>query len=321
MNLSGSHPHRLTGGALLGLLLLFVPLKAQEETEILRPLEAAETAQLLGEMLAYAGALNDLRFTGDERQAVINGLSAAIRDGATPPEIREEFSTAYEAMQARFAEFGNNVETPVPFQGNIPGVVGYMAAEFSGIVGYPFSPEEKEAIVNGFTDGLQSDGPSELLQRRFQAVYDMLNQKAEDFAVIQRTEKDAANQAFFATLDADPDVQSDATGLYWEVIEPGEDPMPSIPGVVTVHYTGTLIDGTQFDSSRDRGEPAQFSMSGVVPGFSAGLTKVGVGGKVKIYIPSELGYGDNPRPGSPIQPGDVIIFDCEVIAFESTGSQ
>ena len=68
-----------------------------------------------------------------------------------------------------------------------------------------------------------------------------------------------------------------------------------------------------FDSSVDRGQPASFPMGGVIKGFSGGLTKTQVGGKVKIYIPSELGYGDNPRPGGKIKPGDTLIFECELL--------
>ena len=82
---------------------------------------------------------------------------------------------------------------------------------------------------------------------------------------------------------------------------------------VTFHYKGTLTDGTEFDSSYDRGDPAEFPLNGVVPGFGEGLTKVGVGGKIILYIPSELGYGNSPRPGGVIKPGDTLIFECELL--------
>ena len=84
---------------------------------------------------------------------------------------------------------------------------------------------------------------------------------------------------------------------------------------VRLHYHGTLIDGTVFDSSVDRGQPASFPMNGVIKGFSGGLTKTEVGGKIRIYIPSELGYGDNPRPGGKIKPGDTLIFECELLGI------
>jgi len=96
----------------------------------------------------------------------------------------------------------------------------------------------------------------------------------------------------------------------------GKGPSPTMKNTVRLHYHGTLIDGTVFDSSVDRGQPASFPMGGVIKGFSGGLTKTQVGGKVKIYIPSELGYGDNPRPGGKIKPGDTLIFECELLEIK-----
>jgi FKBP-type peptidyl-prolyl cis-trans isomerase len=82
---------------------------------------------------------------------------------------------------------------------------------------------------------------------------------------------------------------------------------------VRVHYKGTRIDGTVFDSSYKRSQPADFSLQGVVPGFAEGLTKVGEGGKIILFIPSDLAYGNNPRSNGIIQPGDTLIFECELI--------
>ena len=104
----------------------------------------------------------------------------------------------------------------------------------------------------------------------------------------------------------------DPSGFYYEILKVGKGPSPTMKNSVRLHYHGTLIDGTVFDSSVDRGQPASFPMGGVIKGFSGGLTKTQVGGKVKIYIPSELGYGDNP-PGGKIKPGDMLIFECELL--------
>ena len=96
------------------------------------------------------------------------------------------------------------------------------------------------------------------------------------------------------------------------MLEAGKEARATLEDTVLVHYKGTLIDGTQFDSSYDRGQAASFPLNGVVPGFGEGLTKIGEGGKV-FAIPSALGYGDNPRAGGPIGPGDTLIFECELI--------
>ncbi|MDH5242194.1 MAG: FKBP-type peptidyl-prolyl cis-trans isomerase, partial [Gammaproteobacteria bacterium] len=82
-------------------------------------------------------------------------------------------------------------------------------------------------------------------------------------------------------------------------------------------YKGTLIDGTQFDSSYDRGAPATFRLNQVVKGFGEGLTKIGAGGKIILYIPSDLGYGNSPRPGGVIKPGDSLIFECELLEVDA----
>ena len=102
------------------------------------------------------------------------------------------------------------------------------------------------------------------------------------------------------------------SGLQYKIIEEGTGVSPEATDMVTVHYTGTLIDGTQFDSSVERGEPATFSVNGVIPGWTEGLQLLKEGGKAMLYIPWELGYG---APGSPpvIPPYATLIFEVELI--------
>ncbi len=83
-----------------------------------------------------------------------------------------------------------------------------------------------------------------------------------------------------------------------------------------VNYTGTLVDGTVFDSSAQRGQPAEFPLDGVIPGWTEGIQKIGKGGKIKLYVPPELGYGDEGRPGIP--PGSTLIFDVELLDIKPT---
>src|SRR5690606_11185362 len=84
---------------------------------------------------------------------------------------------------------------------------------------------------------------------------------------------------------------------------------------VTVHYTGTLLDGTKFDSSVDRDQPFEFTLGQgqVIPGWDEGIAMMKEGGKAKLVIPSNLAYGANPRPGGPIQPFSTLVFDVELI--------
>ncbi|HEC42142.1 MAG TPA: FKBP-type peptidyl-prolyl cis-trans isomerase [Bacteroides sp.] len=105
------------------------------------------------------------------------------------------------------------------------------------------------------------------------------------------------------------------TDLQYEILVEGNGPKPADTDNVTVHYHGTLIDGTVFDSSVDRGEPAQFGVNQVIAGWTEVLKLMPVGSKWKIYIPSEIAYGDSPRPGGPIEPNMALIFEIELISI------
>ncbi|MGK0388561.1 MAG: peptidylprolyl isomerase [Maribacter sp.] len=109
------------------------------------------------------------------------------------------------------------------------------------------------------------------------------------------------------------DAKRTPEGIYYITERTGSAPMPTINSSVTVHYKGTLLDGTVFDSSYDRGAPATFPLKGVVKGWQIGIPLFGKGGKGTLIIPSGLAYGANPRPGGKIKPNDVLIFEVEVI--------
>ena len=105
------------------------------------------------------------------------------------------------------------------------------------------------------------------------------------------------------------------SGLQYEILVEGNGPKPTETDNVTVHYHGTLIDGTVFDSSVERGEPATFNVNQVIPGWTEVLQLMPTGSKWKVYIPSELAYGTNPRPGGVIKPNMALIFEIELISI------
>jgi FKBP-type peptidyl-prolyl cis-trans isomerase FklB len=105
------------------------------------------------------------------------------------------------------------------------------------------------------------------------------------------------------------------SGLQYEVIKEGDGAKPSLTDKVTTHYHGTLIDGTVFDSSISRGEPATFPVNGVIKGWVESLQLMPVGSKWRIYVPENLAYGANPQPGGPIEPYSTLIFDIELISI------
>ena len=108
-------------------------------------------------------------------------------------------------------------------------------------------------------------------------------------------------------------IETTSSGLQYEVILEGSGRKPSSTDVVSVHYHGTLIDGTVFDSSVLRGTPASFGVHQVIPGWTEALQLMNVGSKYKLFIPQELAYGANPHPGGAIKPFSALIFEVELL--------
>ena len=209
----------------------------------------------------------------------------------------------------------------------------YFSTFQSGYQAFGFSSEDATAITSGVALALADTEPSDamiaLIQSpEFQAFMQPRAEAAQAEAAAAQAEQQAAaeaagaeaaqeniaaGKAYINNMQGDEDLQSTDSGLYFKVVEPGEGDRPSLTDTVLVHYKGTRIDGTTFDSSYDRGEPATFPLNGVVAGFGEGLTKIAAGGKIILYIPSDLGYGNTPRPGGEIQPGDTLVFECELI--------
>ncbi|HPT14232.1 MAG TPA: FKBP-type peptidyl-prolyl cis-trans isomerase, partial [Bacteroidales bacterium] len=102
------------------------------------------------------------------------------------------------------------------------------------------------------------------------------------------------------------------------IVKQGEGEQPSDSDVVEVHYVGKLLDGTVFDSSRDRGEPAKFPVNGVIPGWSEGVKLMKPGAVYMLYIPAELGYGN--QKNGPIPAGSALIFEVELLSVEKGGA-
>lgn len=124
-----------------------------------------------------------------------------------------------------------------------------------------------------------------------------------------------AGEAFLTDNAKRPEVQTSASGLQYEVLQEGNGEKPSPTSQVTVHYHGTLIDGTVFDSSVQRNSPATFGVNQVIRGWTEALQLMPVGSKYRLSIPQDLAYGANPQPGGPIEPYTALLFDVELISI------
>jgi len=120
-----------------------------------------------------------------------------------------------------------------------------------------------------------------------------------------------AGQKFLAQNKTKAGVKTTTSGLQYEVIKEGTGPKPTTTDTVTVHYVGTLINGTEFDNSLKRGEPISFPVTGVIRGWTEALQLMPEGSKYKLYIPHELAYG--PNDNGPIPGGSVLVFEVELL--------
>jgi FKBP-type peptidyl-prolyl cis-trans isomerase FkpA/FKBP-type peptidyl-prolyl cis-trans isomerase FklB len=139
--------------------------------------------------------------------------------------------------------------------------------------------------------------------------------KLQEMAMKKQAEEGEANKKkateFLEKNKSAAGVKTTASGLQYQVIKEGDGPTPKKEDSVKCHYTGTLIDGTKFDSSVDRGQPAEFPVSGVIPGWTEALQLMKVGSKYKLFIPPELAYGPAGRPGIP--PNSALVFEVELL--------
>lgn len=180
----------------------------------------------------------------------------------------------------------------------------------------PIKDEIELAIVIQALRDTLTGGKALLSQEEFQQVARSFQQSLEGKEQARMKaaadKNQAAGDAFLATNKSKPGVKATASGLQYQVITEGKGAKPVDTDTVKVHYVGSLLDGTKFDSSVDRGEPAQFPLNGVIPGWTEGLQLMPVGSKFKFWIPGNLAYGASGRPPV-IEPNALLTFEVELL--------
>lgn len=180
---------------------------------------------------------------------------------------------------------------------------------------------DEQAFIAGVRDALKGNKPAlseEDIKTTMTAFSETMKKKAEAKQATQKVEMEKkgkenaeAEKAFLAKNGARKEVTTTKSGLQYEVVTMGKGKKPTAADTVTVHYSGKLLDGTEFDSSYKRNEPAVFPVNGVIPGWTEALQLMPEGSKFKIYIPSALAYG--PGGTGPIGPNAALVFDVELI--------
>ncbi len=182
-----------------------------------------------------------------------------------------------------------------------------------------FDNFENDLFIQGYNNVIDS---TDILldQTQAQQVVQAYFQKKQQEEVAKRKaegEKNKVEGTQFLTENlAKEGVKVTESGLQYKVLKEGTGAKPAADSKVKVHYHGTLIDGTVFDSSVDRGEPTEFGVNQVIKGWTEGLQLMKEGAKYKFFIPQDLAYGANPRPGGAIKPYATLIFDVELLEIK-----
>lgn len=164
------------------------------------------------------------------------------------------------------------------------------------------------AVFDGLAPKMSYDEAKAVIQKYFSELEAKQQEAARKMGEVNQK----AGEAFLAENGKRVEVKTTPSGLQYEVLQDGDGPMPSVDDQVEVHYTGKLIDGTVFDSSVDRGIPATFGVTQVIPGWVEALQLMKAGSKWRLFIPSQLAYGPQGA-GNVIGPNSTLIFDVELL--------
>ena len=181
-----------------------------------------------------------------------------------------------------------------------------------GLGSFNLSEAELEMVKTGLTDGVLKRTPKVNMQEVMPKVQQLQQTRMAAGSEVEKK----AGADFLAKAAAEKGVVKTDSGLVYSTIKEGNGASPKATDTVKVHYQGTLVDGTVFDSSVQRGQPVTFPLNGVIPCWTEGVQKIKVGGKGRLVCPSQIAYGDQGRPPK-IKPGATLIFEVELLGIET----
>ncbi|WP_372883301.1 FKBP-type peptidyl-prolyl cis-trans isomerase [Psychromonas sp.] len=252
--------------------------------------------------VSFLAAAVALTFGCDEKQeSAAQEEVAAVQESVTTEATFE--SEEYKAAYAIGASFATQIKAGISKQ-----------AEFG------LATLDEEAIIAGVSDTLR--GSAKLTEQEMMETVNAYGQEVQA-AAEKKMQEQAAKAAEEAELFLAENAKAEGvtvteSGLQYSVITAAEGAKPNAEDTVTVHYVGTLVDGTEFDSSVSRGEPAKFPLNRVIPGWTEGVQLMSIGEKYKFVIPAELAYG--AQGAGSIPPGATLIFEVELLDIEAAAS-
>ena len=194
--------------------------------------------------------------------------------------------------------------------------IGWFMGKNAQADTFDFTREQIDSVTRGFSTAISGKpAPYELKQIGPQ-VQSWVTAKQDSYLAKLKAKGMAESAAFLSEVKKKSGVVVLPSGLCYEIIKQGEGPAPKLTDTVKAHYTGSLVNGTVFDSSIERKEPVEFPLDQVIPGWTEGLQKISKGGKIKLYVPPQLAYGDDGRPSIP--PASTLIFEIEIIDIKPT---
>lgn len=175
-------------------------------------------------------------------------------------------------------------------------------------------PDVLAASLKDVLEGKEAKMKPDEMQAAIQKLQENMRKKSTEEG--EKNKKDGL--AFLDKNKSEKDVKTTSSGLQYIVMKEGEGKSPALTDSVVAHYKGTLIDGKEFDSSYTRGQPAEFPVSGVIKGWTEALQMMKKGGKMKLFIPPDLAYGEIPRPGIPAN--SVLVFEVELMDIKTAAA-